>query len=70
MSAKKGTKMAAATELLLVYGLDGSIAVVTGPGEQTHTHVAFSCGIHTFVNQDFCKSAYYHSNNTVCVLPQ
>lgn len=33
MRAKKGTKMAAATELLLVYGLDGSIAMVTGPGE-------------------------------------
>lgn len=33
MRAKKGTKMAAATELLFVQGLDGSIAMVTGPGD-------------------------------------
>lgn len=32
MRAKKGTKMAAATELLFVQGLGVSIAVVTGPG--------------------------------------
>lgn len=47
MRAKKGTRMAAATELLFVYGLDGSIAMVTGPKlthkkkQQSHKLIAF-----------------------------
>ena len=36
MRAKKGTKMAAATELLLVYVPDESTTVVTGPSEYKH----------------------------------
>lgn len=41
MRAKKGTRMAAATELLFVQGLDGSVTVVTGP-EVTHTQINYN----------------------------